>query len=424
MRTKTLAALWIGLWMALPGGAWGQQDDDPWARFRAYRQQLQAAAQEDGGRAVERVRGEILNRETALGVLVTLPGVDPAGGDLYFKKAISLVESEDPSADPAEALAGRIDIYQRYSSFLGNAGRYSEAEEWLERSLREVEQRVGNWSSLPTGDTRREAVAALTTQWADLLRDAASVASHTGKGERGLRYLDRAEELAPLGDDREAAFPVLKSRARLLEAVGRREDALEVFTRASAVRLDPELWPSIQSLSRALGTPVDQPLAKARELRLAAAVDFPEIRLQTAMDGQDVTFDKVKGRVTLFNVFFPTCGFCNAEMPHLKKIRDEYADQGLSLVSVNLLPDQNELIADWKKKGGYEHPILVTETTDYLVKTLGLRFPGGMPANFLVDAGGKVHFRHIGYQPGEEEILEAQVRELLGLAPFVASTSG
>ncbi len=89
-------------------------------------------------------------------------------------------------------------------------------------------------------------------------------------------------------------------------------------------------------------------------------------------------------------------------MPHLKEIEKTYADRGFKLVSVNLLPDQDEMIPNWKEQGGYRHKILVTESTDYLLETFGLRFPGGMPANFLIGTDGKVHFKHIGYRRGEE----------------------
>ncbi len=40
----------------------------------------------------------------------------------------------------------------------------------------------------------------------------------------------------------------------------------------------------------------------------------------------------------------------------------------------------------------------------------------GFPVTFILDRDGNIVFRHVGYYPGMEVVVENEVRELLGLA--------
>jgi len=86
------------------------------------------------------------------------------------------------------------------------------------------------------------------------------------------------------------------------------------------------------------------------------------------------------------------------------------------MVALNTIAFQTEMIPEWKAKGKYTFPIVVTGDKDFFSKNqFGV---GGTPTNFLLNADGKVVFRHIGYSAGGEKTMEAEIRELLGLDPF------
>jgi hypothetical protein len=42
----------------------------------------------------------------------------------------------------------------------------------------------------------------------------------------------------------------------------------------------------------------------------------------------------------------------------------------------------------------------------------------GAPTNLILNADGKLVFRHLGYGTGSAKTMEAEIRELLGLNPF------
>ena len=60
-------------------------------------------------------------------------------------------------------------------------------------------------------------------------------------------------------------------------------------------------------------------------------------------------------------------------------------------------------------------PILLADASDYARVNYGV---SGTPTNLTLNADGKMVFRHLGYGPGGEKSIEAEIRELLGLTPF------
>jgi hypothetical protein len=101
-------------------------------------------------------------------------------------------------------------------------------------------------------------------------------------------------------------------------------------------------------------------------------------------------------------------------LPHLQKLLDKYKGQNFAMIAINTVPEQNEMIPEWKAKGKYTFPIVSTDW-DFAEKNYGVR---GTPASFLLNAEGKVIFRNSGFDSGGEKIMEAEIRELLGLDPF------
>lgn len=139
----------------------------------------------------------------------------------------------------------------------------------------------------------------------------------------------------------------------------------------------------------------------------AAADKFKSFKLKT-LEGTERTLADVLGKTTLVVFFFPTCQYCNAAFPAIQKLYDTYKDRGLSMVWINVVPDEERLIADWRARHGYTVPILLgrqSAARDYkLVMT---------PTHYLLDAQGRVLSRHEGYTPGDEKSLEREIQQAL-----------
>jgi cytochrome oxidase Cu insertion factor (SCO1/SenC/PrrC family) len=139
----------------------------------------------------------------------------------------------------------------------------------------------------------------------------------------------------------------------------------------------------------------------------AAAATLRSFKLKT-LDGVEKTLPDVLGKATLVVFFFPTCPYCNAAFPHVQKLYDKYREQGLSMVWINVLPDEQKLIAAWREKHGYTVPVLLgTRSTpnDYKVRMT--------PTHYLLDGRGEILSKQDGFSPGDETRLEQQIQKAL-----------
>jgi cytochrome oxidase Cu insertion factor (SCO1/SenC/PrrC family) len=144
--------------------------------------------------------------------------------------------------------------------------------------------------------------------------------------------------------------------------------------------------------------------AVATQNPAAAAESFKPFKLKT-LEGSPRSLPDVLGKATVVVFFFPTCQYCNAAFPEVQKIYDAYKDRGLSMVWVNVVPDEERLIPGWLAQHGFTVPVLLggrSVQNDYrLVMT---------PTHYILDSRGKVLSKHAGYKAGDEKDLERDIQ--------------
>jgi hypothetical protein len=99
------------------------------------------------------------------------------------------------------------------------------------------------------------------------------------------------------------------------------------------------------------------------------------------------------------------------ELPRLEPLHQKYGKSGLRIVAVERNRDRKgaeEFFA--------ENPLTYTllengEGDDEIVRSLfGVRL---FPTSFLVDRQGRIVRAHIGFEKGDEQVLEQEIRALL-----------
>ena len=139
-----------------------------------------------------------------------------------------------------------------------------------------------------------------------------------------------------------------------------------------------------------------------------AADKLKSFKLKT-LDGVEQTLPGVLGsKATLVVFFFPTCPYCNAAFPAVQKLYDTYRAQGLSMVWINVVPDEQKLIADWRMKHGYTVPVLLGSRST--PREYGVRMT---PTHYLLNARGEILSKQDGFSPGDETKLEQQIQQAL-----------
>ena len=118
--------------------------------------------------------------------------------------------------------------------------------------------------------------------------------------------------------------------------------------------------------------------------RASADESFRPFKLKT-LEGTQRTLSDVLGKATVVVFFFPTCKYCNAAFPEIQKIYDGYKDRGLSMVWINIVPEESSLIKNWQATHGYTVPILLggkSVQNDYKLNET--------PTHYLLDARGNI----------------------------------
>jgi cytochrome oxidase Cu insertion factor (SCO1/SenC/PrrC family) len=144
---------------------------------------------------------------------------------------------------------------------------------------------------------------------------------------------------------------------------------------------------------------------------------FKPFSLKT-LDGKKRTLKDFSNKVTLVSFFFPRCPYCNVELPQIQKIYDKYKDRGLSAVWVNILPEEEGLIAGWQMAKNLTVPVLIGGSQESLQRDYHIN---STPSTYLLDENGRVLFREDGYKPGDEKTLESKIEAALNVVSAPAS---
>jgi len=120
------------------------------------------------------------------------------------------------------------------------------------------------------------------------------------------------------------------------------------------------------------------------------------------------TLQDYANKVTLVSFFYPRCPYCNLELPERQKMYDKYyfKDKGLSMVWINILPEEESLIKGWQLGKNLNVPVLVGASQDSLTKDYKLV---STPTSYLLGPSGEVIFLQTGYKPGDVTTLENRI---------------
>lgn len=147
-------------------------------------------------------------------------------------------------------------------------------------------------------------------------------------------------------------------------------------------------------------------------LDLPVEGQLPEFKgVTTWLNGQPLTRQQLRGKVVLVDFWTFGCINCQRALPHVKAWAEKYKDQGLVVIGVHAPEFAFERNLDNVRRA---------------VDKMGLRFPVAIdndfavwrsfanqywPANYFIDAQGRIRFHHFG--EGEYEKSEKVIQQLL-----------
>ncbi len=147
------------------------------------------------------------------------------------------------------------------------------------------------------------------------------------------------------------------------------------------------LWGAVGMLLIALGS--YQVLASGSRANLGTVKDTlsdtgPAFTLND-LQGQKFSLSETKGKPVMLIFSTTWCPYCIEEIPHLKKIFNDYASRGVVILNIDV-KESREKVARFAEKHRLPYRVLLDETTD-VAQSYGVR---GVPTLVLLDQAGTV----------------------------------
>jgi len=125
------------------------------------------------------------------------------------------------------------------------------------------------------------------------------------------------------------------------------------------------------------------------------------------LDGNSLRLSSLKGKVVLLDFWATWCPPCRAEVPHFKKLYDQYKGKGLEIIGLALDEEGEAAVRPFAQQNGIHYPLAIGSQD--LAQSYGGIF--GIPTTFLIDKQGKIAQKYVGYH--EKAEFEKEIQALL-----------
>jgi len=126
------------------------------------------------------------------------------------------------------------------------------------------------------------------------------------------------------------------------------------------------------------------------------------------IEGFDGRVEAFRGRVVYLDFWASWCAPCRQSFPWMQAMHDAYAQQGLTIIAVNLdtnRADAEKFLQQYKPQFAVRYDAAGAVAERYKVS--------GMPTSVIIDRRGVMRFTHVGFRPVDRTEYENQLRELL-----------
>lgn len=235
----------------------------------------------------------------------------------------------------------------------------------------------------------------------------AVAAIEVGENDAALELLGNLEETVSKRDELRESIAYRKALAQ--SAKGEFEAALEALLQILKENPNPIFEQAYYRTAAAAGIEDADAENRIWEARLSEAAPFQDFTLKDP-DGNVVRLSDHRGKIVLVNFWYPSCGPCRGEFPHLQKIVERFRGRGFSVLALNTHPNEADKVKPFLESNRYDFLAVETPGEDWSKEVYGVV---GTPANFLLDREGRVVARPRLHDAETEQRLTLLIEALL-----------
>jgi thiol-disulfide isomerase/thioredoxin len=132
------------------------------------------------------------------------------------------------------------------------------------------------------------------------------------------------------------------------------------------------------------------------------------------LEGKSVSLGALKGRIVVLDFWGSWCGPCRRELPHFEQLYGRYRGDKVAFLSVNVEMERTveahlEKARAFIAQNHYSFPVL-PDHDGVAVNAHGI---SSYPTLLLIGPDGRIRYRNIGYREGFDEIIAAQLADLM-----------
>lgn len=225
-----------------------------------------------------------------------------------------------------------------------------------------------------------------------------------GKADQAMVRLDK---LATERTSSNTAM-IVRLKARVMAADGKRKEAYESLLKQQAKAPDSETQAALQRYGKQLGRTSTQVEGDLNALLDAGSKPAIPFTLHTYAPAGTVSLAKLKGKVVFVTFWFPGCGPCQREFPHLEEAVEPFRnDKDFVYLGININRLQDDFVGSFMQQTKYSFtPLKGEEAVTQAYDKLGIA-----PYNLLIDRDGRIIYS--GFMADDADG-ERVVRRMIG----------
>lgn len=134
----------------------------------------------------------------------------------------------------------------------------------------------------------------------------------------------------------------------------------------------------------------------------------PTCNLDTFDSATPMNIKQFAGQVVLVDFWASWCPPCAKSFPFLNSLHQDFQNQGLKVIGVNLDEDKSDSIQFLKRYPAQFQ--LATDPSSQCAEDFKLK---AMPTSYLIDRQGIVRHVHLGFRQSDQEQLQDLIQQLL-----------